>query len=104
MTKVEIAKGIHLKMRIFFAISKCEISLPFDGANSSETNLQTCKLPTVWSKLQVVQAVLYFCHLQDAKSFKICKWISFAISTFGIIEEMASARSPVLICPNQMTS
>ena len=36
---------------------------------------------------------ILFSNLQMSKSFHICKWISFAILTFVIIEEMASAYS-----------
>ena len=49
------------------------------------------------SKLQIHNLIEFtpsnvkkFSHLQMAKTFHICKWISFAISTFVIIEEMAS--------------
>ena len=37
MTKVEMAKNIHLQKWKLLAIFKCETFLPFEGANSIET-------------------------------------------------------------------
>ena len=59
------------------------------------------------SKLQVHNLVLIefahsnvktFPHLKLTRTFHICKWISFAISTFVIIEEMAPA-CPCIAAP-----
>ena len=59
------------------------------------------------SKLQVHNlASIEFAHsnvknvslLQMAKTFHICKWISFAISTFNILEKMAPA-CPCIAAP-----
>ena len=44
MTKVEMAKYIHLQMWKLFIICKCDF-FSIWGANSIETNLQTCNLP-----------------------------------------------------------
>ena len=44
MTKVEMAKYIHLQIRKLFIICKCD-SFSIWGANSIKTNLQTCNLP-----------------------------------------------------------
>ena len=49
MTKVEMAKYIHLHMWKVFAICKCENFLTFEWANSIETRLWTYNLLTGWS-------------------------------------------------------
>ena len=36
--------------------------------------------------------VNWVCPIQTAEHFYICKWISFAISNFAMIEEMASSQ------------
>ena len=82
MVKIEMAKYVRLKKL-----------LPFEGANSIETALQTCKLQTGYSFNY--KTVNWFCMNlppQMAKSFQICKWIYFNILTFAIIEEMASGQ------------
>ena len=89
------------------AIGKCDFFLPFEGTHSIETNLRTCNWPV--HKLQVCKVVSiecvpsndrsngkFFSHLQIPKSFYIFKWISFAISIFVIIEEMALALPPII--------
>ena len=50
--------------------------------------LQVCKFVSIEFAPQIEKKKL---HLQMIKSFHICKWINFAISTFVIIEEMTSA-------------
>ena len=69
-------------------------SLPYEGTTKIKTSLQTCNI----HKLQVCKAVSIEFVLskrqksfrdQMAKNFHICKWISFAISTFVILEEIA---------------
>ena len=66
MTKVEMAKDIHLHMWNFFAIYKCENLLPFEGENSIETNLQT-------SNLMAGQFISYKSVKQFFLNFQI-KW------------------------------
>ena len=84
-------------------ICKCENVLPFPSVKKCllfEGAKNCYKKPG--SKLQVSKLVLtefstlnskFFSHLKTAKSFHICKWMSFGISTFVIIEEMASEKS-----------
>ena len=56
-----------------------------------QKKIQACNLRTGWyiSYKSVKQFRLNFPD-QIAKHFRICKWISFTISTFVMIEEMAS--------------
>ena len=66
------------------------------GANSIKTNLQTCKL---WTGQYVsYKSVNQFCPTRIAnrfshlmlKTFHICKWMSFTILNFVIVEEKPS--------------
>ena len=74
MTKVEMAKHIHLQMWTLFAI----------WAYSIETNFD------LHIKLQFFKNQFQLSLLPKIAKNHICKWKSFAISNFVIIEEMAS--------------
>ena len=73
-------KDIHLQVWFF---------LVFQGANSIETNLCTCNLLSWFISYKSIKHFRSNLPYTHGKKFSICKWVSFAISTFALIEEMA---------------
>ena len=78
-------------------------------ANSIETALQTCNLWTGqlvsynlinWFRFNLATQTAKHFHICKRHLFSIWKWISFAISTFVIIEEMASFQA--IVCKSRL--
>ena len=82
MAKVEMAKDMDLQLWNLFAIwaSSCNV-YPFTFVKTKRLILP-----------EGVQMAKCFPD-QTAKSFCICKWRYCAISTFGILKEIASDRA-----------
>ena len=91
MSKIAMAKDGKRNV-IFFCSLQMWTKFAISGANSIKSNLWTCNLQIGRPKIsyKTVKQFPFNLPYPNGKNIHICKWISFAISNFVIIEKMAS--------------